>query len=345
LKFRNKTTFSLLLAITMCTALLSSAHASRAATSYVLSPTDPAVGTICASLGGSWDGSRTCTLGGNLNLNSGDSLLVNPGAVLAIPRGITLSNNGTIEYYGAITNNAGGFVANSGTITAYIGNGTINNGGSMTNGPSGMIGIEHPASSSAESGSFNFTNSGNLDNRGTFVDLGNFTNRAGASVTNSGSLSFESATINSGNFSAPVIANYGNLTNAAGGTITEGGPTIINRGTITNVGTIAEKLNTFSIIENLGTVTSNGTIGNFGLFENNGTITNSGAITNLVGCSHASCGSLSNFGVIVNTARGSIDNQGNMGNNPNATLTNDGILTNSRVFINIQNGKIGRAHV
>lgn len=237
MRSQNKATFSFLLAITMCTLVLSSsAHVSHAATSYVLSPTDPTVGAVCASLGGAWKSSSICTLGSNLNLDSGDSILVDPGAVLAIPRGVTVANNGSIDDYGTIAVNAGGLVTNSGTITAFIANGTITNDGSITNYPGGSIGIEHPGHTSVHVGAFNFTNSGTLDNRGTFVNFGNFTNSAAASITNSGSFSFASATINIGNFSAPLATNAGTFTNTAGGNVTVDGATFNNTGTLTNPG-------------------------------------------------------------------------------------------------------------
>ena len=123
MRSRNNAAFSLL-TIAACTLLLSSLPSSRAATSYVLSPIDPNVGATCAALGGSWDGSRTCTLGSNFDLNPGDSLVIDPAAILVISTGVTLTNNGNITDYGKITNGSGGVLANSGTITAFIANGT-----------------------------------------------------------------------------------------------------------------------------------------------------------------------------------------------------------------------------
>ncbi len=328
--------------VAACTLLLSSLPTSRAATSYVISPIDPNVGATCASLGGSWDGSSTCTLGTNFELNPGDSLVIDPAAALAIPTGITLTNNGNITNYGKIANMPGGILANSGTITAFIANGTIVNDGSISNGVGGSIDIEHPAQASPRVGSFNFTNSGVLDNLGTIVNFGNFTNSAEASVTNSGTFSIESATINVGKFSAPVTFNVGNFTNAVGGTVNVSGATINNTGLMTNAGTIAEQQNVFSRINNLGTLTSNGTITNYGYVVNvEGTIINSGTISNIGGCTVVSCGTIANTGIVINEYGGNISNQGNFGNyntNPRkpqlGSLLNNGTLTNSNLFVN-----------
>ncbi|MDA4115007.1 MAG: hypothetical protein OK442_00455 [Thaumarchaeota archaeon] len=326
--------------------MLSSLQVSRAATSYVLSPIDPDVGAICASLGGSWDGSGTCTLGSSFDLGPGDSLVIDPAAVLAISPGVTLTNNGTVTDYGEITNSAGGVLANSGTITAFIANGTIVNDGSMSNGPDGSIGIEHSGQTSVQVGSFNFTNSGTLYNLGTIVDFGNLTNSAKASITNSGTFNFESATINIGKFSAPVTFNVGNFTNTVGGTVNEDGATINNTGIITNAGTFAEQDNVFSRINNAGTLTNNGTLTNYAYLVNvEGTIINSGTMSNLIGCAVVSCGTIANSGLVVNEHGGNITNRGNLGDyntNPRApglgTLSNNGTLTNLDYFDNTLGG-------
>ena len=344
--FRNAAILTLLFAISMTTVfLLSPPTRSLAATSYVLSATDPVVSTTCASLGGTWDGQQTCTLNTSLTLNSGDSILVDPGAVLAISGGVTVSNNGALEDYGTITNDAGGFVDNSGAITAFVANGTILNYGSITNNPDGSIAIEHPQQAPPLAGSFNFTNAGTFSNQGSFVNFGNFTNAPGATVSNSGSFRIESTTTNAGGFSAPLTLNDGNFTNLAHGTITVGGPTINNTGLFTNIGTIAEEPNLFSKINNLGTIVSNGTITNVGYFVNLGSITNSGVIDILVVCSGPSCGSFANSGILTNAPQGNITNQGNYGNfngNPRrpqlGTLVNEGKFTNSRVFVNALGG-------
>jgi hypothetical protein len=341
LRLQSNSIFSILLATAICAALLnSSAQASRAASSYVLSLADPAVATACAGLGGAWDGLDMCTLGGNLTLNSGDSLVVDPGAVLAIASGVAVTNDGAIEDYGTMAIGAGGSVTNSGTITAFIANGSMINEGSLANDPGGSISVEHPGQTAPEVGTFNFTNSGTFDNQGAFISFGNFTSSAGASITNSGNFSFVSATINIGKFSAPLATNAGAFTNLHGGTITIDGATFNNTGTVTNPGAITETQNVFSLIANFGTITSNGTIADTSFVRNNGTIINEGTITTLVGCTVAACGSLVNNAVLINTSGGTIDNDGNFGNNVNATFTNDGILNNSRVFINNVNGTV-----
>ena len=346
MRSRHDATPTLFIAIAACSLLLSSPQASRAATSYVLSPIDPDAGAICASLGGSWDGSSTCTLGSNFDLGPGDSLVIDPAAELAISPGVTLTNNGTVTDYGAITNSAGGVLANSGTITAFIANGTIVNDGSMSNDPDGSIVIEHPGQTSVQVGSFNFTNSGALYNLGTIVNFGNLTNAAKASITNSGTFSIESATINIGKFSAPVTFNFGNFTNTVGGTINEDGATINNTGFITNAGTIAEQDNVFSRINNAGTMTNSGTLTNYAYLVNvGGTIINSGTMSNVIGCAVVSCGTIANNGLVINERGGNITNRGNLGNyntNPRTpglgTLSNNGTLTNFNYFVNTLGG-------
>jgi hypothetical protein len=341
LKSAKKAALSLLIALALCAApSLLALPSVRAATSYVLSPTDPGVAAICTSLGGTWDGSRACTIGSNLDLGSGDSIVVDPGAFLVVARGVTLANNGTIDDYGDITISAGGVVDNSGTIAAFIGNGTITNDGSIKNRPVGSIVIQRAGQTSPQVGSFDFTNSGVLDNGGNFTSFGNLTNSAAGYVTNSGSFDLGSATINVGNFSAPLTTNAGNFTNATGGTVTNDGATINNTGMITNAGTIVEKQNVFSIIDNFGTIKSDGTITIQAYMGNNATIINSGTITTVVGCPIADCGTLANNAVLINTAGGTIDISGNFGNNSNATLTNDGSLTNSRLMVNNRNATI-----
>lgn len=340
MKIRSKSIFSFLLATAICTAVLSSANASRAVSSYVLSPADPAVAAVCASLGGAWNGPSTCTLGSDLTLNSSDSLVVDPNAVLVIPTGITVANVGAVEDYGMITTGAGAFLNNSGKITGFIGNGTITNHGTVTNEPDGFFTIRHLAQTSAEVGSFNFTNTGIFENLGAFVDFGNFTNRAEGSVTNSGSFSFSSATINIGKFSAPLATNAGAFTNLPTGTFTVDGPTFNNTGSLTNPGAIVETQNVYSVMENFGTISSNGTIADTSFIRNNGTIINSGKITTVVGCTVAACGSLVNNAFLVNAAPGTIENGGNFGNNVNATFTNYGNFTNARFFINNINGTV-----
>ncbi len=160
MRFQSKSVSSLILASAMCSALLLSANSSHAAASIVLSPTDPAVGTACASLGGAWDGSTKCTLGRDLTLNPGDSLVVDPNANLAVPAGITLTNGGAIQDYGTIETGTGGFLTNSGNITAFIANGTLINQGTMTNEPKESVNVEHSGQTSVEVGEFNFTNTG-----------------------------------------------------------------------------------------------------------------------------------------------------------------------------------------
>ena len=324
----------------MCSALLLSANSSHAAASIVLSPTDPAVSTACASLGGAWDGSTKCTLGRDLTLNPGDSLVVDPNANLAVPAGITLTNGGAIQDYGTIETGTGGFLTNSGNITAFIANGTLVNQGTMTNEPKGSVNVEHSGQTSVEVGEFNFTNTGTFDNLGTFVDYGNFTNGAKATITNSGSFSFSSATINVGNFSAPLATNAGTFTNLPTGTFTVDGATFNNTGTFTNPGAIIETQNVFSLMENFGTITSNGTIADDSFIRNNGTVTNAGTIATTVGCAVAACGSLVNNAALINTVGGTIENGGNFGNNVNATFTNYGNFTNARVFINNPNATV-----
>lgn len=337
----KKAALSISLAIALCALLLSSGQSSLAAISYVLNPNEPNANSVCASMGGSWRGPETCVLGSDLTLGQGDSLTVDPGAVLVVATGVTVANNGSIVDYGTIANDAGGIVSNSGTITAYVSNGTISNQGSMVNYPTGNITVGHSAQLSVHVGSFNFTNAGVFDNRGAFLNYGNLTNIAGASFTNSGNLTLASATFNIGKFSAPLTANAGNFTNDVGGVVTDDGDSFNSTGTITNLGTIVEQQNVFSVINNLGTLANNGTLTDESYIGNYGSMSNSGTLTVLIGCPLASCGTFSNQGLFVNTPGGAIHNEGNFGNsNYNArrpqlgNFTNEGTMMNSGVFYN-----------
>jgi hypothetical protein len=341
LKSGRRAAFSACLAIALCALLLSSSQASRAAASYVLNPNEPDVGTVCASMGGGFTAPDTCVLASDLTLGSGDSLTVDPAAILVVEAGVTLTNDGVIGDYGTIANDAGGDVANSGAITAYISNGTIFNEGSMTNYPTGNITVEHPAQLSVRVGSFNFTNSGVFSNGGTLLSYGNLTNTAKASFTNSGNLTLASATFNVGKFSAPLTKNAGNFTNLPGGVVTDDGGTFNSTGTITNLGTITEQRSVFSVINNGGIFANDGTLTDVSYISNNGTLSNSGTVTVLIGCTLASCGTLSSDGLLLNTPAGTIDNRGNLGNsnlNPRrpqlGNFTNEGTTVNSGVFFN-----------
>jgi hypothetical protein len=340
LKPRRRAVF-VYFAVTLCALLLSSGQDSHAATSYVLNPNEADVGTVCASMGGSFSAPDTCVLASDLTLGSGDSLTVDPGAVLVVAAGVTLTNEGVVEDYGTMDNDHGGFLANRGTITAFIGNGTIYNGGSMTNYPTGNITVEHSSQLPVHVGSFNFTNSGVFSNGGVVLSYGNLTNTVAGSFTNSGNLTLASATFNTGKFSAPLTENKGNLTNTAGGVVTDDGGTLNSTGTITNLGTVAEGQNVFSVINNGGTFANKGALTDVSYVSNNGTLSNSGTLSIAIGCPLASCGTLSNDGLLLNTPTGTIDNQGNLGNanlNPRrpqlGNFTNAGTTLNSGVFFN-----------
>jgi hypothetical protein len=328
--------------------LLSAARPSHAATTVVISLTDPDVAASCAMLGGSWDGSTTCSLSKGLTLGPADSVMVDPGAVLFVAAGATVASGGEIYDYGAINVGRGGAILNSGTITAYVANGTMTNDGSVENDVTGTISVVRDPQAPAGAGSFNFTNSGTLENLGTFVSYGNLTNSAEGSITNSGSISFWSATINLGAYSAPAASNNGNFTNSLGGVVAVNGATFNNTGAFTNAGTITEQQNVFSRINNAGTLSNSGEITNYGYLVNlGGTITNSGVINNTIGCTVVSCGTIANTGIVVNDLPGTIDNQGSFGNsnsNPRrpqlGSLTNYGTLVNDNLLLNDPGGTV-----
>lgn len=337
----RKRALSLVVQVVVCAIILSlSAHASAVATAYVLDPNNQNVGSVCESLGGSWQPPDNCVLQNNLDVAQSVSVAVDSGAVLSVSSGVTVTNAGEIEDNGTVTTSPGSFMINSGSITGVIGRAVMTLGGSTTNDPGGAILIEKPAHASVHTGSFNLTNTGVFDNFGSVLDYGNFTNGATGTITNSGNFSFASVTINIGKFSAPVGTNAGTFTNQAGATLTLDGATMSNTGTITNQGEIEEGLNVYSLLVNMGTITSGGAIADNSYVRNNGTITNSGTLTTFVGCPVAACGSIANNGVLINVASGTIENQGNLGNNANATLANDGILDNLRVFINNPNATV-----
>lgn len=344
---------------------------SIAASAYVLGPTAADVGATCASLGGTWDGSMVCTLGGSLSLGEGQSILVDPGAVLALSRGATLADSGsmfldsgtlinagsvsitaegTFNDNGTIDNGPGGSLANSGTLDAYVVAGGITNNGTITNSPGATFAIDSAGPRSPYSGTY-FTNSGAFDNGGSFVSYGNLTNTASGVVVNSGQLGLASATANSGKFSAPATVNAGNFTNLAGATLAEEGATFNNTGTLVNLGTFSEQQNLYSVVNNLGMLVNNGTLTTLGFLDNaGGTIENFGTIANSVGCSVVVCGSLSNGGTFVNGPGGTLDNQGNVGNmNTNlrrpelGSFDNEGSVANSGYFVVSAGGSLSNS--
>jgi filamentous hemagglutinin len=389
---------SILLVMCMCTSLLTSSRTSFGAVSYVIGPQDQDVGATCTSLGGAWSGGLgACTLLGNLTLGQGSSILLEPGATLAVPSGVTftvsglvenqggnltnagtvsvmpgaginnldsgvcgtvsntgdvtnlgnitnycvfangsggrLANNGTLQDQGTLANERGGSIYNAGSLFGVILNGSILNEGSITNDANGSISIGYQNPASTYLDTFNFTNRGTLNNQGLFVTFGNFTNDAGAAVTNGGNLTIASATLNRGNFSAALMANAGNITNADDGLFRVDGATLNNTGAIDNAGMLEQVRDVYSIINNIGMTTNSGSIIDYSYISNNGTLVNSGTIVTSVGCSVASCGTLSNFGSLDNAVGGNVTNDGNFGN-ANGTVVNAGNFTNLRTVLN-----------
>ena len=151
-----------------------------------------------------------------------------------------------------------------------------------------------------------------ITSTGTFITTVVFTNRAGATVTNSGAIRITSP----GN-----ISNSGTITNNAGSTLT-------NSGTVTN--------NTGSVLTNSGTVTNNvgAVLTNFASFTNNTgrTVTNSGTITN------NSTGTLTNNGTITSTSTSTLTNIGTITNNSTGTITGDPGITYTNTGTNTNTG-------
>src|SRR5271154_6123134 len=96
----RETAIALLLAAVLCSPLLSVSQAD-AVTAYTISPNSQG-GVDCVGLGGTWDGSSTCTLASNLNLSQGESISVNSGATLAVAGGATVTSSGSIAVNGTL---------------------------------------------------------------------------------------------------------------------------------------------------------------------------------------------------------------------------------------------------
>ena len=230
---------------------------------------------------------------------------------------LNTTNTGTFTANGTITGNAtvaaGGTLAGSGTITGTTGvtSGTINGSGLILTGLT------------------TFNGPGNILS-GTETATAGVTLAAGAAVTQTGTLTGNLNTTNTGTFTANGTIT-GNATVAAGGTLTGSGTitgtTGVTSGTINGSGLILTGLTTFNgpgnilsgtetatagvtlaagaAVTQTGTLTGNLNTTNTGTFTANGTITGNATV--------ASGGTLAGSGTV----------------NGNATLTGSGVINKS----------------
>jgi|GEM_PF-6903975 len=276
----------------------------------------------------------TITNNGALTANSGVNILSptatlnNSGQVTApsgnIINGGTINNQTTGSFTsigGNFTNNSGGVVNNSGTISGYI---SFNNnlGGSVDNTSSGTLTAAYGV----------FFNGGTITNAGTLQSL------AGPQKTSTGlinNLSTGTITNNSGK----VIAGYG-LTNS--GTINNNGSGLVQvvQYGLNNYGTINNTAK--AMVQALNGDVTNGT---------NGVITNDGVVIGSTGVTNSSGSLIANNSTgFVTAASGNVTNTGTITNAGvvqalAGTFTNNatGLVTNNSGFIYGQTGVVNSA--
>lgn len=239
----------------------------------------------------------------------------------------TLTNNGTFSVIGTFSN-TGKFYNN------YI----FSNGGTTTN------------DSLFQNNSYSEVyNSGNINNRKTFINLSRFFNNVSGTFHNRYFFRNNNIIYNDGgiiNYAGSKLLNAGTLNNQVGSILTNSDSlintnTITNSSTIRNYGIIINELNITNndSIYNYGTLTiestgnyvgnNSNTIINEGLFENYGNfLNNSGSIRNKDSIYN---GNIFNFnGIIFNP--GKIQNNGNWGLSNVSGMNSSGEIINSGNF-------------
>ena len=196
---------------------------------------------------------------GSIGSDSDKGSIVNSGSIV--------NNNSIIA--STITNNVDKSLTNNSTIKAD----TFNNSGSVS-GENGKLTISTGGTNSGTitqkdvTISDDYTNSGSLTSTGNFTNSGDITGTTGNIIvnngSNSGSISQNSVTVNTGSFS-----NTGNI-----GSDTSKG-SIVNNGSFTNSGTVMAS----EITNNQNKTFTNNNIVNAETIANSGTITGTGDIT------------------------------------------------------------------
>jgi fibronectin-binding autotransporter adhesin len=262
---------------------------------------------------GNYTGITTLTNTGNVNIattrtlgsmigfvNDAGGVLANAGTLIApiVTNTGTIANAGQIN--GALTNNATGLVGNTGTI-----NGTINNAGTLVTTGATQGGLTNTGTVFA-SGSISGpvqNNGGVITVTGNLVGDSTFNNQLLARLDiTGGNYSGLTNLVNSGqvNIAANRILSAVAVSNNPGGVLSNNGTlnasTVTNSRTLSNVGQIN------------GALTNNapGTVGNTGTI--NGAITNSGTIIT----TGTTQGGLTNTGTVfaAGTVGGPINNNG-----------------------------------
>ena len=282
------------------------------------------------------NGTSTVALNGNgnakgLQLATGNTLNINPGASLSLASGTSLNYGTLFNSSGTITNS--GTLANHGSIInsgePFIGFAVlINNSGAFltNNGAIGLSGLE--AALFNNSGAY-LINNGTIG--GAFADLGN----SGTFINNSAiSMGYDSTL---GNAAGGYFANSG--------TISLDATYLINGGTFNNSGTIS--VNTAydpSSFANSGTFNNSGTI-NLGLFFNNSVFSNSGTLNNKGTINLGDSSSCGAFCLISVSNSGTLNNKGTLNITTSASDSTGlfGLFTNSGTINNSRSGTLSNA--
>lgn len=310
-----------------------------------------------------WTSASMCELAVNLTLTGADTLTIASPAVLRVPAGVTLANNG-----GMVRVQAGGRLDNHGTLTqstsaAYLevaAGGSLRNFGHIANGAGADV-----VSRGRVENAGSIANSGIFENHcGTFVDTGTF---SGASRIDphcwtgaaTGLWSVASnwshgvvppynayAVVGSGtatldlnvNFLGTLLLESGHLVVAPGVTFTNYGTVVLDGGspgttTLRNQGVVLNR----GIVENSNRFINEGTFSNFstvragsapGTFVNSGTWGNHpGATISSQGIDNGAAGIMANYATMLLTL-GESFNAGKVDNYRGGTLTLDGKLRN-----------------
>ena len=354
---------------------MSQAASSFATTSsLVIDPSNPQSGASCSSLGGSWQGEE-CDLAADAAISQGVTVTVSGGAELNVERGsvlndsgsltiqggevsvmggVNISTQGLIQVQGTLTIAAGGTIAVAGLINSTVGTGQIHNMGTIDDLHTGSILVGY-VRGTPYLGAY-FINDGSLQNQGLVQILSNFTNGVEGTVENAGAFVMASATVNSGDFTAPFDLNQGSFSNLQSGEVIIQGPTFNTTGSFSNSGSFVDKQGVYGIVNNVGQFSNHGLVNNTVFFVNaDGVFSNYGTFANVQGaCAIQTCGTLSNTGIFVNERGGVVNNSGNLGDsNPSmgsggvrrfdpteGTFQNQGTLNNFQVLLNAVGGTL-----
>ena len=248
----------------------------------------------------------------------------NATRVFEIGNGTTVNLSGLIVADGLVTNNDGGGIKNSGTLTldnSIVRNDSANSGGGIANSRGAMLTVSNSTitgNSTRSSG-----NGGGIDNTGTLTVsnstiTGNLA-RSGGGISNSGTLTVSNSTLNGNSATFSIYGGTGD-----GGSISNTGTVLVSNSTLSG----NSAANNGGGISNTGTLTvSNSTLTGNSAANSGGGINNSSFKSTLeVSNSTLSGNSAANNG-------GGIFNDGTIfliGDPNNATVT----INNSTLTLN-----------